>query len=215
MKTRIPLSRIALGISIPTLVAIVITPSQLRAYPPAVGILGPSRDCLACHANNGLWKDDANLIIDLLDKASGKSLKQKDSSFLIATKRGEATTVLTVVGARKGSEAESPYRNAWLYIDPERIGDPSSLSKFAPGWSVDLPMSCRLVGDALTAYPEAYVTVLPMTVRPGDDAKDAELELQVMLTKGETVKGSAREGMAGSYFRRVVRLKVLTGKEGK
>jgi hypothetical protein len=201
--------------SLSGLLAIFFAPSPLQAYPPAVGILGPSRDCLACHADNGPWKDDADLIIDILDKASGMSLKQKDGSFLIAAMRGEATTVLTVIGTRKGSETPSPYRNAWLYIDPERIGDASSLSKFAPGWTADLPMSCRLVGDASTVYAESRVTVLPMTLRAGDDAKDAGLELQVMLTKGESVKGKAQEGMIGSHFKRTVRLKVLTGKEDK
>jgi hypothetical protein len=48
-----------------------------------------------------------------------------------------------------------------------------------------------------------------MSVRPGDDAQDADLQLQVMLTKGESVKGKAKEGMKGNYFERIVRLKVL------
>ena len=39
--------------------------------------------------------------------------------------------------------------------------------------------------------------------------QDAELTLQVMLTKGESVKGKAKEGMMGSYFERNVRLKVI------
>jgi hypothetical protein len=47
-----------------------------------------------------------------------------------------------------------------------------------------------------------------MTLRPGDDARDAEIELQVMLTRGESVKGKPQEGMIGSYFERKVRLKV-------
>ena len=54
----------------------------------------------------------------------------------------------------------------------------------------------------------ATVTVLPMTVQPLDDAKDSELQLQVMLTRGESVKGKAKEGMIGNYFERKVRLKV-------
>ncbi len=185
----------------------------ILAYPPAVGIIGPSRDCLTCHADNGPWKDGKDLVIDILDKASGKSLRQKDGTFLIAARRGEAKTVLTVIGTSKESTAPSSHRNAWLYVDPSRIADSSSLSKFAPGWSVDLPMSCRLVGDASAAYPGAQVTVLPMTVRPGEDAKDAAIELQVMLTKGESVKGKAQEGMLGSFFKRSVQLKVLSGKE--
>lgn len=203
-----------LGLSIPG-VYVAFLPSPVLAYPPAVGILGPSKNCLACHADNGPWKDDSNLLIDIIDKANGKSLKQKDGTFLIAAKRGEAKTILTVIGTSKRSEAPSSYRNAWLYIDPSRIDDSSSLSKFAPGWSVDLPMSCRLVGDASEAYPEARVTVLPMTIRPGEDARDAEIELQAMLTVGESVKGKAQEGMLGSFFKRNVLLKVLTGKEGK
>lgn len=184
-------------------------------YPPAVGILGSSQNCLACHADNGPWKDDTNLIVDVLDKESGKSLKQADGAFLIEARRGEARTVLTVIGWRAGSREEAPYRTAWLYVDPARIGDASSLSKFAPGWSVNLPMACRLVGDVSEAYPGSRVTVLPMTIRPGDDAGDAQIELQVMLTKGESVKGKPREGMISSYFERAVRLVVTPRTEAR
>jgi hypothetical protein len=186
--------------------AVVLEPSRTLAYPPAVGILGQSRNCVVCHANNGPWKDDKTLIIDILDKTTGKSLKQKDGTFLVAAKRWEAKTVVTVIGTATGANAA--YRNAWLYIDPERINDTSSLNKFAPGWSVNLPMSCRVVGDSSEAYPNAAITTLPMTIRPGDDARDGEIELQVMLTKGESVKGKPREGMVGNYFERKVRLKV-------
>lgn len=184
-------------------------------YPPAVGILGSSRNCLACHVDNGPWKDGASLILDVLDKESGKSLEQADGSFLIAARRGEAKTVLTVIGWRAGSAEEAPYRNAWLYVDPARIGDASALGKFAPGWAVNLPMACRLAGDVSDAYPRARLTVLPMTIRPGDDAGDAQIELQVMLTKGESVKGKPREGMIGSYFERVVRLVVTPKPEAR
>jgi hypothetical protein len=48
-----------------------------------------------------------------------------------------------------------------------------------------------------------------MSIRPGDDAYDAEIQLQVMLTKGESVKGRAKDGMKGNYFERIVRLKVM------
>lgn len=177
------------------------------AYPPGVGILSNKKNCLECHANNGPWKDDQRTIIDILDKDTMKSLKQADGSFLIETKRGTAKTLLTVIGRAKGDPTEAPYRNAWLYIDPKTIGS-ASLSKFAPGWDVNLPMSCRIVGDTLDQYPGATLTVLPMTIRPTDAAQDAELTLQVMLTKGESVKGKPKEGMIGSYFERKVRLKV-------
>jgi hypothetical protein len=102
----------------------------------------------------------------------------------------------------------APYRNAWLYVDPKRISDTGSLNKFAPGWMVNLPMSCRVVGDAVDAYPGARLTALPMTLRAGDDAGDAEIELQVMLTRGDSVKGDAKKGMIGNYFERRVYLKV-------
>lgn len=178
------------------------------AYPPAVGILGPARNCLSCHSSEGPWKDPTGVIIDILDKSTGKSLKQGDGTFLISARRGELRTVVTVIGwgARQGGPA--PYRNAWLYVDPKRIPEPGFLNKFAPGWMVNLPMSCRIVGDPVEAYPGAPLTALPMTLRAGDDASDAEIELQVMLTRGESVKGNAQKGMEGNYFERRVRLKV-------
>lgn len=178
------------------------------SYPPAVGIVGKAKNCLVCHVNNGPWQDEENTIIDILDKETKKSLVQTDGSYLIEVQRGKIKTVLTVIGRKKGDKAEAPYRNAWLYVDPQRIKS-NSLSKFAPGWSVNLPMSCRIIGDKLEGFEEAIITALPMSIRPGDDAQDAELELQVMLTKGESVKGKAKEGMKGNYFERIVRLKVL------
>lgn len=180
----------------------------VSAYPPAVGILGPSRNCLTCHQNNGPWKDRDGVIIDILDKSTGKSLRQNDGTFLISSKRGEPKTVITVIGWKAQKAGPIPYRNAWLYVDPKRIADASSLNKFAPGWTVDLPLSCRVVGDVVEAYRGAHTTALPMTVRAGDDAADADLELQVMLTRGESVKGKADQGMEGNYFERRVRLEV-------
>ena len=61
----------------------------------------------------------------------------------------------------------------------------------------------------LDLEPEFFSKVL---LDEGDDAQDAELKLQVMLTKGESVKGKAKEGMMGNYFERLVRLKVLEEK---
>lgn len=195
-------------ISISTLFKLTAFSQAAFAYPPAVGILGKSKDCLACHVNNGPWKDDANTIIDIVDKDTKRSFKQPDGSFLIEAKRGEVKKVLTVIGRTKEDTAEAPYRNAWLYVDPKTI-ESASLSKFAPGWDVDLPMSCRIVGDALEGYEGSKITALPMTVRATDAAQDSELALQVMLTRGESVKGKPKEGMIGSYFERRVKLRVV------
>ena len=190
-----------------TILTVTVLGSALSAYPPAVGILGKSQNCLSCHVNNGDWVDGPDLVIDILDKNTNTSLKQPDGSFLLAVKRGQTATVLTVIGYRTTDEKLIPYRNAWLFVDTARISA-SSLSKFASGWEVNLPMACRLVGDKLDGYPDAHLTVLPMTVRPTDAAGDGTVTLQVMLTKGESVKGKAREGMIGSYFERTLRLKV-------
>lgn len=178
------------------------------SYPPAVGIVGKAKNCLVCHTNNGPWQDEKNTIIDILDGETKKSLIQADGSFLIEARRGKIKTVLTVIGRKKEDKEKAPYRNAWLYVDPQRIKS-DSLSKFAPGWSVNLPMACRIVGDKLEGFERTKITALPMSIRAGDDAQDAELQLQVMLTKGESVKGKAKEGMRGNYFERLVRLKVV------
>ena len=130
-----------------------------------------------------------------------------DGSFLIEVKRGQQRTVLTVIGRTTDDDAPSPYRNAWTYIDPTRI-ESHSLSKFAAGWMVNLQLSCRVVGDKLSGFEGAKITALPMTIEPPDDARDADLQLQAMLTKGESVKGNAKEGMLGNYFQRKVTLKV-------
>lgn len=192
-----------------TLIFLVLIAISLKvfAYPPAVGILGEAKNCLSCHVNNGPWKDDGLTIIDILDNETKKSLKQIDGTFFIEAKRGEKKTVLTVIGRSKEDKEESPYRNAWLYVDPRTIGT-TSLSKFAPGWDVNLPMSCRIVGDKLEGYEGAKISVLPMTIRPSDAAQDAELMLQVMPTKGESVKGKPKDGMTGNYFERKIKLKI-------
>jgi hypothetical protein len=181
---------------------------EARAYPPAVGLVGKAKNCLSCHINNGPWEDDDSLIIDIIDKKSQKSLKLPDGSFLVEAKRGEIKTLLTVIGFKGGDSEKIPYRNAWLYVDPKTI-ETSSLTKFAPGWNVNLPMACRIVGDKLEIYKGSDITVLPMSIRPTDTAINANLTLQVMLTKGESVKGKPKEGMIGNYFKRIVKFKVL------
>jgi hypothetical protein len=178
-----------------------------HAYPPAVGILSKSKNCMSCHANNGPWKEGDKLVIDILDIETKKSLKQADGSFLIEAKRWEQKTVLTVIGQKKIDSIIEPFRNAWLYIDPATIGT-QSLSKFAPNWDVNLPMACRVVGDKLPGYEDAIITSLPMTIQPLSNAKDAVIQLQLMLTKGESVKGKAKEGMIGNYFEKIVNLRL-------
>lgn len=187
--------------------AAVFAASPARAYPPAVGILGKSSSCTSCHVSNGPWRDDQGTIIDVLDATTKKTLRQEDGTFRLDVPRGEVRTVLTVVGRRKG-EPSPPKRNAWLYVDPAQI-ETSAFSKFAPGWDVNLPMSCRLVGDATDAYPGAHVTVLPMSIRPGDAARDAEIELQVMLTAGDAAKPKDKDSLVSSYFVRKVKLHVV------
>jgi hypothetical protein len=169
--------------------------------------LSGSKNCLSCHANKGPWNVENKLIIDVLDMETKKSLKQPDGTFLIEAKRWEQKTVLTVIGWIKDKTVAPSYRNAWLYIDPATVGT-QSLSKFAPDWDVNLPMACRLIGDKLPGYEDADITSLQMTIQPLTNAKNAELQLQVMLTKGESVKGNAQEGMLGNYFERKVLLKI-------
>jgi len=186
-------------------VLIFLPDSPVAAYPPAVGILGNSPNCLICHVSNGPWNDDEFLILDILDKETMTSLRQPDGTSKIEVPRGETRTVLTVIGRQAGDEQDAPSRNALIYVDPQTIGN-SSLSKFPPCWEVNLPLGCRRVGDILDAYPGAHITASAMSIRATDEAQNAMLTLQVMLTKGESVKGKPREGMLGNYFERVVQL---------
>lgn len=182
--------------------------SNVYAYPPAVGILSGARNCVSCHVDNGPWNNHDKIVIDILDKETNKSLKQSDGTFLIETKRNVNKTVLTVLGFKKDDNIQKPYRNAWLYIDTSTIAK-NTLSKFTPGWDVNLPIACRLVGDKLSGYENADITSLPMTIQPLENAKDAEIMIQAMLTKGESIKEKAKEGLIGNYFERIVRLKVI------
>lgn len=181
---------------------------EAYAYPPGVGILSKSKNCLSCHANNGPWSEETKTIVDIIEKDSKKSYRQPDGTFLLQIKRHEQLTVRTVIGYKKGGNEVVPVRNGWIFVDPTTI-ESSSLSKFAPGWDVNLQMSCRLVGDNLEGYEEFNLSVLPMTIRPSDGARDAQIVLQGMLTRGESVKGKGKEGMVGNYFERTLKLKVL------
>lgn len=189
------------------LLAAVAAARPAAAYPPGTGILTATRTCTGCHPQNGPWGDEARTIVDVLDAATKQSLKAPDGAFRIEVARNQTRTVLTVIG-RAAGEPRPPRRNAWMYVDPARIKT-SSLSKFAPGWEVNLPLSCRIVGDKVDGYENAHVTALPMTIRPTDAAGDAEIELQVMLTTGEAVKGKAKEGLLANFLCRRVILRVV------
>lgn len=184
------------------------TGGMVLAYPPGVGILTKSKNCLACHSNKGPWGDESKLILDILEADTKKSLKQPDGSFAIEVRRNQTKTLLSVIGRSKDEQTGSPQRNAWIFVDPKTI-ETSSLSKFAPGWECNLPLSCRVVGDQLPGYEGAKITSLPMTIRPTDAARDGELQWQVMHTGGESVKGNAMQGIVGNYFERKVKLTVI------
>jgi hypothetical protein len=195
-----------------TVLILMATPRPASAYPPGVGILAKSRTCTSCHVDNGPWTDEKRTIVDVLDATTKQSLRAPDGAFIVTVPRGATRTVLTVIGRAAGEESP-PIRNAWLYVDPTQIGT-SALSKFAIGWDVNLPMSCRLVGDRLEGFEGAHLTVLPMTIRPTDAARDAELELQAMLTSGQAVKGKAREGLISNSLIRKVLLRVVEPEVG-
>ncbi len=179
----------------------------VAAYPPAVGIAGKATSCLACHADNGPWLGEEKVVIDILDKGTMTSLRQPDGTFLLEAERGARRTVITVSGWMNDGDVAPPEKNAWLYVDPTRI-DTDSLSKFAPGWGVNLPMACRLIGDKLEGFEGAYITALPMKVQAFDGAGTTELVLQVMLTRGQGAKGNPNDGLVANYFERTVLLKV-------
>ena len=189
-------------------IAVLVLPTIAFAYPPAVGIVGKSPNCLSCHVSNGPWEDEARTIVDIVDAATGKSLRQADGRFLLEVERGRTRMVITQIGRQAGDEVPPPVRNAWLYLDPTQL-ETGSLSKFAPGWSVNLPMACRIVGDETPNYPGAAMTALPMTVRPGDSARSADLELQVMLTSGESAKGNPNSWLKSNYVVKNVMLRVV------
>jgi hypothetical protein len=163
---------------------------------------------MACHANDGPWRDDASLIIDLVDRETGRSHRRRDGTFLTSAKPEQKRTVFIVVGRASGDSAPVPLRNGWIFVDPALINREHLGSKFAPGWEADLIMSCRLVGDTYKGYEGAKLTVLPLTLRPTGAAKDAEVEWQVLVTGGEAVKGDAKQGLVQKYFERRVRLRV-------
>ena len=203
LKTAIPAAVLA------ALIGWAVFERPASAYPPAVGITGKATNCLACHSNDGPWKDDENLIIDLLDKETGISTRQADGSFLLSVKRNQRHNFLAVIGRANGDTAPIPNRNGWTYVDPTQVGLDYLGAKVAPGWDADLTLSCRLVGDKNSAYDGAKITVLPITVRPTESAVDSTLDWQILMTGGEATKGDAKGSLIQNYFERRVLLKVV------
>lgn len=179
--------------------------SGVFSYPPAVGLSGNSQNCLSCHADNGPWKDDDNIIVDIVDKVSGKSLGQPDGTFLIRARKGETVTVITVLGRKAGDTAEPPQRNAWIFIDRSS----QELSRLPKGWDVNVQYSCRVIGDKQVGFEGANITSAPMIVKAGSDAIDGILTLQAMITKGMSAKNKPDEGLVGNYVERQINLKVI------
>ncbi len=104
MKRQLCISLFATALFVPTVA---------EAYPPAVGIVGKSRSCTSCHANNGPWKTEARTIVDILDAATRRSLRQPDGRFLLEVERGKMRTVITIIGRKAGDKVPPPKRNAW------------------------------------------------------------------------------------------------------
>jgi hypothetical protein len=175
------------------------------SYPPAVGISGSSKNCLTCHIDNGPWKDDEMAVVDILDKGTGKSLRQPDGFFLVEARKGEPKTIVTVLGRKANDTADPPTRNAWIYIDQAS----PSITKFPQGWQANLQYSCRVVGDTMSGFEGMQVTIAPMTILAGDSAQDAEVNLQAMVTTGTAVKAKAKEGLVGNFLERKLKLKVV------
>ncbi|MFQ5870247.1 MAG: hypothetical protein ACE5JC_10135, partial [Candidatus Zixiibacteriota bacterium] len=90
-----PRTKLLIAVGATVMIAAGVT---VKAYPPAVGILGKSQNCLSCHVNNGKWVDGGDLIIDVIERDTRSSLRQRDGSFLLTARRGQAVTVLTVIG---------------------------------------------------------------------------------------------------------------------
>jgi hypothetical protein len=204
MKKSVSIDALAASLVILLLAAIILSAGDALSYPPAVGISGNSENCLSCHVDNGPWKDDEMTIVDILDKATGKSLRQRDGSFLIEVQKGETRNLVTVLGRKAGDTAEPPQRNAWVYVDKSS----SVLSRFPSGWETNIQYSCRVIGDMLEGFEGARITAAPMTIKANNNATDAELDFQAMITKGMSVKGNAKEGLVGNFLTRKIHLKV-------
>jgi hypothetical protein len=191
-----------------TVILLTIGYGVVSASPPAVGMASNSKSCISCHANTGPWQEGASLILDILDKSTMASLRQPDGSFQINCKRGQTASVITVLGYQPQENLPVPHRNGWIFVDTTLIGTPA-VSKFAAGWEADIIYGCKIVGDKSALYPDAAIATAPLTIRPLESAKDADISLQVLMTAGEAVKNKPKEGLQSNYFIRTVRLRVV------
>lgn len=203
MKVKHALSIFVIGIMLITMA--VLSADVSFAYPPAVGVTGNSPNCLSCHVENGPWEDDDMAAVDILDKATGKSLRQGDGSFMLSAHRNEPKTIMVVLGRRAGDTEEPPTRNGWIFVDHQA----STMTKFPEGWQANVQFGCRVVGDTMTGFEGARVTIAPMTLVAGEDARDAELTLHAMISKGTGVKGKAKEGLISNFLDRKLKLKII------
>lgn len=198
MRRTLLLAGVATGIAAATAVT---GGGHATAY-PAASLEGRQKSCIACHQNSGPWNDESKLLIDIVDAASGKSLKTADGSFEIAVRRGEERRVRTVFGADQ-SLPWRPECAGWLYVDPRELETaPESSSKFAPGWAVNRAFCGKRLNEDLKEYPGKKGGGLTMTLSPREGAKDATIELQVLFKSMDPT-------LVGNYYVKRVNLKAL------
>lgn len=201
MKVRKKNTAAAAIVSVITIVVLVAGDDAARGW-PAASLQSRDRDCTSCHQAADSWTDTARVIIDIVDPQTGTSYEAADGAFDIAVRRGEELRVKSVFGVRQGHQFP-PEMVGWLYASPALLKKaPESDPKFAPGWQVNRSFCMKRLVEEVKGFPGNQLAAVPMTIRPLDNAEDATISLQVLF------KSSAR-GLAGDYFERDVRLRVI------
>lgn len=179
----------------------IIAPLHVSAW-PAASLEGRQANCLGCHVENDTWQDSSGIVIDIIDPATGTSYRQPDGSFAITVKRNTELRVKSVFGVSPGMQFP-PDTVGWLYVDPGELQNaPEAGLKFAPGWLVNRPFCGKRLVETVDGYIGNRLAAITMTLKPLENAQDAEIQLQVLF------KSNAR-GMEGSYYQKKVLLKVL------
>ncbi len=192
---------IFVGVSLLCLLALVVLLPRAAAW-PAASLEGRQTTCMSCHEESDKWSDPDEVIIDIIDPATGASFRQADGSFLIPVGRGGERRVKSVFGVRPDLEFP-PDMVGWLYVDPTELKNaPESGLKFAPGWEVNRPFCGKRLVERVKGFEGDKMAAITMTLRPSAEAGDAELQLQVFF------KSLAR-GMEGSYYQERVLLQVV------